>query len=190
MHKLISVLLVSILLNACSKPHTEKQSCPLQSSEMQETNYDGLSDEYKKLLDAAELVMKNSYNPYSKFAVGAALLAQDGTIISGSNFENAAYGSSVCAERAAILRANAMGYRNFKAIAIIAHGEKDVEAVVAPCGACRQVIYEVSELSDQVIDVIMSNTRKDHVTISTIEQLLPLAFGPKALGVDLKAYRH
>ncbi len=157
---------------------------------MQETNYDELSTEYKKLLDEAEAVMKKAYNPYSKFAVGAALLTPDGTIISGTNFENAAYGSTICAERAAILRANAMGYRNFKAIAVIARGEKEVESIVSPCGACRQVIYEVSELSDQPIDVIMSNTRKDHVTIATINQLLPLGFGPKALGVDLKAYRH
>jgi cytidine deaminase len=151
---------------------------------MRETNYDQLSDEQKELLNAAEAVMKNSYNPYSHFAVGAALLTPDGTIISGTNFENAAYGSSICAERAAILRANAMGYRNFKAIAVIAKGEQPVETIVSPCGACRQVIYEVSDLSDQTIEVIMSNTRKDHITIANINQLLPLGFGPKSLGMN------
>lgn len=182
MRRFISLLLVSFLFTSCSKP--QKHSCPVQSSQMQETNYDQLNEQQKKLLDAAEAVMQQSYNPYSHFAVGAALLAADGTIISGTNFENAAYGSSICAERAAILRANAMGYRNFQAIAIIARGEKPVEDIVSPCGACRQVIYEVSDLSDQVIDVIMSNTRKDHITIATINQLLPLGFGPKALGMN------
>ncbi len=190
MNKFIPLFLLCLFLGACSKPQAQNKPCPVQSSQMQETNYQGLSDEYKKLLDAAEAVMKDSYNPYSKFAVGAALLTSNGTIVSGTNFENAAYGSTICAERAAILRANAMGYRNFKAIAIIARGENPVESIVSPCGACRQVIYEVSELSDQVMDIVMSNTAKDHVTIATIDQLLPLGFGPKAMGLDLKAYRH
>ncbi len=148
---------------------------------MQETNYQALSNEYQKLLNEAEAAMKNSYNPYSKFAVGSALLTEDDQIISGTNFENAAYGSTICSERAAILRANSMGYRKFKAIAIIARGEHDAVDVVSPCGACRQVIYEVSDLSEEPITVIMSNTHKDKIIIASINQLLPLGFGPKNL---------
>lgn len=153
---------------------------------MRHAVYADLTEAQRKLIDAAEKVMKNSYNPYSKFFVGAAIQAEDETIISGTNFENAAYGSTICAERAAILRANAMGYRKFKAIAIIGRGESfDSKEVIAPCGACRQVIYEVSELSSQPIEVIMSNTKKDKIIIASINQLLPLAFGPKDLGVKI-----
>lgn len=158
-------------------------------TEMQETNYQELSPKYQELVDAAQEVLKNSYNPYSKFFVGAAVLAEDGTIISGTNFENAAYGSTICAERAAILRANSMGYRKLKAIAIIGRGQDfEMAEVISPCGSCRQVIYEVSELSNQPMDVLMSNTTKDKIVISSINQLLPMAFGPKDLGVDLAKY--
>ena len=157
---------------------------------MKELTYEELTETQKKLLDAAEKAMKNSYNPYSKFFVGAAILTKNDKIITGTNVENAAYGSTICAERAAILRANAMGYRVYKAIAIIAKGQDfDTEDVVGPCGSCRQVLYEFSQISEQNLEVIMSTTKKDKIVISSIEELLPLAFGPKDLGIDVKKYQ-
>lgn len=148
--------------------------------------YKDLSKEEQKLLEAAAKVMENSYNPYSHFHVGSALLAKDGSVITGTNFENAAYGSTICAERTAIFKANADGKRKFTTIAIIGRGHDfDVDEPVAPCGACRQVIFEASQISDENIKVIMSNTKKTKIYISTIQELLPLAFGPKDLGIEL-----
>lgn len=175
-HLLCLLLLFS---TACSKP--APHNCPMPA-EIQSTSYQELDTNYQSLVDAASEVLQNSYNPYSKFAVGAALLAEDGTIITGTNFENAAYGSTICAERAAILRANSMGYRKFKAIAVIGRGQDFMmPEPISPCGACRQVIYEISSLADQHMDVLMSNSSKNKIFISPITELLPLAFGPKDL---------
>lgn len=139
--------------------------------------YEDLKPKQKELLDAAEKAMANSYSPYSHFMVGAAVLTEDGTIIPGTNYENAAYGSSICAERVAIMAANARGYRKLKKIAIIGKGETDAP-LVSPCGSCRQVINESSDLSTHEIEVIMSNTQKTKIVIKGIKELLPLSFGP------------
>lgn len=142
------------------------------------------------MLNEAEKVMETAYNPYSNFYVGAAILSQDGKIITGSNVENAAYGSTVCAERAAILRANALGIRAFNKVAIIAKGQDfDMTEVTAPCGSCRQMLYESSQISEKNLEIIMSTSKKDKIIIATIEELLPLAFGPKDLGIDIKKYK-
>jgi len=157
---------------------------------MREINYKNLDKTQQKLLMAATIARERAYNPYSHFYVGAALLSQDGRMISGANVENAAYGSTICAERAAILRANAMKIRTFDKIAIIARGEGfDTTTVTAPCGSCRQMLFESSQLSEKNLEVIMATTRKDKIIIATIEELLPLAFGPKDLGIDIKKYQ-
>lgn len=158
---------------------------------MERTDYNGLNASQKRLLEAAEQAMETAYNPYSHFFVGAAFLADDDTIISASNMENAAYGSTICAERIALGKANSMGYRMLKKLAVIGRGEGfDAAEPVTPCGSCRQMIYEASEISGTDIEIIMSSTRKDRITISTIGELLPLPFGPKALGIDVEKYRH
>lgn len=157
---------------------------------MKNVNYERLTETQKKLLIEAEKAMKMAYNPYSHFSVGAALLTLDDTIITGSNVENAAYGSTICAERAALLRANAIGLRRYKSIAVIAKGDSfDSEEVCAPCGACRQMIYEAAQVSETDLEVIMANTKKSKIIISTITELLPLAFGPKDLGVDVQKFQ-
>lgn len=151
--------------------------------------YEKLTRKQKKLLDAAEEAMKNAYSPYSGFSVGAAVRTVDGTIITGANVENAVYGESVCAERAAILRANAMGHRMHEAMAIISKGRDfDTKTVNGPCGPCRQVLYEFSQLSGIDIEVMLSTTKKDRVLISTINELLPFPFGPKKLGIGVAKY--
>ena len=157
---------------------------------MQYTTYAKLTSTQQKLVDEAEKVMKEAYNPYSHFYVGATLLAKDGSIISGANVENAAYGSCICAERGALLRANAMGHRQFSSIAIITRGETfDVKEPSAPCGSCRQMINEAAQLSEKNIEIILSNTKKDKVIITSIEELLPLSFGPRDLKMDIKKYQ-
>jgi len=156
---------------------------------MQYLRLEDLSARNKGLLQAAENVMKHSYNPYSKFYVGAALRTIDGQVIAGTNYENAAYGSTICAERAALLRANSMGYRAYDSIAIIGKGETfKAEEPIAPCGSCRQMLFEASQIAGINLEVIMSNTDKSKIIISNINELLPLGFGPKDLGVDIKRY--
>ncbi len=154
------------------------------------TNYQNLTNTEKELLDQAEKAMETAYNPYSHFYVGAAILSQDGRIVTGSNVENAAYGSTICAERAAILRANALGIRNFDKIAVIARGENfDSTEATGPCGSCRQMLYESAQVAGKNLEVITSTTKKDKIILATIKELLPLAFGPLDLGVDVKKYR-
>ena len=99
-----------------------------------------------------------------------------------ANVENSAYGSSICAERSAIVSANAQGLKSASQIAIIIKSDKGpVNEPSAPCGACRQMLYELSQVSGVDIEIIMSNTDMSKIIISTINELLPLAFGPKDL---------
>jgi len=120
--------------------------------------------------------MTNSYCPYSKFSVGAAILAEDGKIFKGANFENAAFSETTHAERVAITKAYSEGYRKFKAIAIIGKGEGYEPEVVTPCGSCRQIIHEIAQISGNDIEVIMSSPDKKRIIIAKISELLPLGF--------------
>jgi len=158
---------------------------------MRRVKLEELTNTKRKLLDAAEKAMQNAYNPYSNFYVGAAILTQNGKIITGSNVENAAYGSTICAERMALGRANALGERMYDSIAIIARGESfDTKEITGPCGCCRQMLYEASQISGKDLEIILSTTKKDKIVTTTINELLPLAFGPVDLGVDIKKYQN
>jgi len=92
----------------------------------------------QRLMREAEAARRQSYSPYSRFAVGAALLTRDGRIVTGTNIENASYGLAVCAERVALWKAVSEGDREFVAIAIAA----EPGSAASPCGACRQVLHE------------------------------------------------
>jgi len=127
---------------------------------------------YKKLIKAACDVRKHAYCPYSRLKVGAAVFARSGAVYTGANVENASYGLTLCAERAAFAKAVAEGERKFKAIAVVFDDKKPG----VPCGACRQVIYEFG--SD--IEVIMAAADGTY-TVKKISDLLPLAFGPEHL---------
>ncbi len=120
------------------------------------------------LLAAAHEAREHAYAPYSKFAVGAALQAQDGHVITACNVENASYGLSMCAERNAVFAAVARGMRDFSAIAVA--GPAGV--LTSPCGACRQVLAEFNPN----MTVIFSTP--DGAQISTVSELLPHSFGP------------
>ena len=157
---------------------------------MKKITYKKLSESQRKLLDAAEKAMKLAYNPYSHFLVGAALLSKDGKIFTGSNVENAAYSTAICAERSAIVAANAKGIRLFDKIAIIAKGETfDTKNIISPCGVCRQMLYELTQISGKGMEVIMSSTKKDKIIIATIEELLPLGFGPMDMGINVDKFQ-
>ena len=122
--------------------------------------------EIQKLMDCAIKARENAYSPYSHFAVGAALLCEDGTIYEGCNIENASYGLTNCAERTAIFKAVSEGHIKFKALAVVA----DTEGPCAPCGACRQVMAEFK------IPLIIMGNLMGNIKIVTIEELLPFSF--------------
>jgi cytidine deaminase len=129
------------------------------------------------LIRAAFAAQKNAYAPYSHFLVGAALLAQDGTVYTGCNVECATFSPTNCAERTALFKAVSEGARCFTAIAVVGNRENgtDVDTLTTPCGVCRQMLYEFA--ADDLI-VIMARTETDYVE-TTLGQLLPAAFGPK-----------
>lgn len=122
----------------------------------------------EKLVARAKEAMKNAYAPYSKFQVGAALLAKDGRVFTGCNVENASYGATNCAERTAIFKAVSEGYREFDAIAIVASSGD----YASPCGICRQVLAEFMPDGK----VILDSKEKGMVTYF-VRELLPCSFG-------------
>ena len=149
---------------------------------MDSIHYDELAEYQQGLLDAAAGAMDRSYSPYSKFRVGAAILSDNNQTIIGANVENAAFSSTICAERAAIVSANAQGVRNFRAIAVIAKSENGpTKTPTAPCGECRQVLAEFATLAGHDIEVILSNTDKSNIVVTSVKALLPLGFGPDDL---------
>jgi cytidine deaminase len=124
------------------------------------------------LIRTARAAAKKAYAPYSKFPVGAAVLAGSGKIYAGCNVENASYGLCNCAERSAIFAAASAGERVIRAVAIYT----PTATPTAPCGACRQVINEFGPTA-LVVSVCDSAER----TEATLDQLLPAAFGPANL---------
>jgi cytidine deaminase len=125
--------------------------------------------DYSKLVEEAFIARENAYNPYSHFAVGACVLLKNGEYIHGCNIENAAYGSTMCAERNAIFQTYCKGYRkdDIVALAIVA----DCSPLVSPCGACRQVL---SELMNPETPIILGC--KEFYEITNIKELMPRAF--------------
>ena len=144
--------------------------------------YEELSEEYKRLVDEAKNATQNAYAPYSEFNVGAAVLLENGEMVSGTNQENAAYPSGLCAERVTMFYANSK-YPNVapKALAIATFAGGDfLDEPITPCGACRQVLLE-SEIRYGVdMDVLLYGTRGVYV-VKSVKALLPLAFDKGAL---------
>lgn len=125
-----------------------------------------------QLLRAARAAAARAYAPYSKFRVGAAVLTDAGEVFAGCNVENASYGLCNCAERTAIFSAIAAGQREIRCVAVYT----PTPAATAPCGACRQVIFEFGPKA-RVVSACDSDDRID----TTIDALLPRAFGPADL---------
>jgi cytidine deaminase len=146
---------------------------------------DQLSDEEMSLIKNATQAIASSYAPYSDFHVGAAVLLVDGTVVKGSNQENAAYPSGLCAERVAVFSASsAFPGKKIKAIAISAFSKHaDLNEPLAPCGACRQVITEYEHLYRSPIRVIMyGNSGKTRI-FKSAKDLLPYVFQSEHLGL-------
>lgn len=124
---------------------------------------------YEELMQKAKEVSEKSYSPYSRFPVGACVLAEDGSIYTGCNFENASFGLTICAERNAIGSAIADGKRKIKAVAIYSPNQQNC----VPCGACRQVMHEFCD-NDEDLDIILQND--NGLKIYNLAQLLPESF--------------
>ena len=129
----------------------------------------------RALYEVAVKMRERSYAPYSRFRVGAALLAKDGTVWTGCNIENASYGACNCAERTAFFKAVSEGEKHFSAIAI-AGGPEGAETLdfCPPCGICRQVM---EEFCGQDFRIILGNSAGE-LKVLTMAELLPYGFGP------------
>ena len=148
-----------------------------------------MTEQATQLVAAARDASRNAHAPYSRFAVGAAVLLDDGTVITGANFENASYGLSLCAETVAIATASAAGrLRDIVAIGVIggamdAEGRATGTSLVSPCGRCRQVINEAAQMGGRDLPVHCGAAQGDAVRSYRLSDLLPDAFGPADLGI-------
>lgn len=129
----------------------------------------------EKLIDTAIEQLKFSYTPYSNFKVGAALLTKSEKIYTGCNIENASYTPTNCAERTAFFKAVSEGVRDFQAICIVGGKDGKLTEYTAPCGVCRQVMMEFC--NPKTFQIILA-VDKERYEIYTLEELMPLGFGP------------
>jgi cytidine deaminase len=131
------------------------------------------SDQRQMLVQTAQEARRWAYAPYSHYAVGAALLTASGQVYDGVNVENAAYPTTICAERVAVFKAVSQGERDFVAVAVVTSNGG------TPCGSCRQVLAEFG--LDTV--VLVANEMGEVLLETTVRELLPGAFGPEKLNV-------
>ena len=130
------------------------------------------NEKYTSLVEKAIKAREKSYSPYSKFAVGAALLSSDGTVFTGANVENSSYTPTVCAERVAFFSAVHEGKRDFSAIAIVGgNAGEEISEFCPPCGVCRQVMGEFCEGD---FEIILSNGKE--IKVYTLNELFPSRF--------------
>lgn len=144
--------------------------------------FDELSNEDKELINAAKESTKNSYVPYSHFAVGAAARLANGTIVQGSNQENAAYPSGLCAERTTLFYANSQ-YPNqaVETLAVAAFNKGDfLESPISPCGGCRQVMLETQNRFKKPMRILLYG-KKEIYELNSVGDLLPLSFDASSM---------
>lgn len=130
--------------------------------------------DYQLLVNKAKEAKENAYAPYSNFKVGAAVLLKDEHVVCGVNVENAAYGSTMCAERNAVFQAYSQGYRkeDIAALAIVGEGKQ----LITPCGACRQVLLELLQPHTPII-----LGHESYYEVTNIKELLPRSFSKENL---------
>ncbi|MBT8427784.1 MAG: cytidine deaminase [Erythrobacter sp.] len=134
----------------------------------------------EELIAAARSAAENSYSPYSSFAVGSALRFADGSVVTGTNIENASYGLALCAETVAVSKAMADGVRGgLEAVAVTGPLDKGGDAPITPCGRCRQVLNELAQLGGT--DPLVLCVGPKEVRRTRLSELLPDAFGPASL---------
>ncbi|GAA4776190.1 cytidine deaminase [Stakelama sediminis] len=149
-------------------------------------------DRIEALIGAAREAARNAHAPYSRFAVGAALLMIDASIVTGANFENASYGLSLCAETVAVAAANVQGRLcDVVAVGIVGGGMAGTDIPgdmpIRPCGRCRQVLNEAAQMGGRDITVYCAGLEGDARETHTLSDLLPYAFGPGDLGFGAKS---
>jgi cytidine deaminase len=136
----------------------------------------------KQLLDMAIRASERAYAPYSSFKVGTAILLEGGIIATGSNQENAAYPSGLCAERVAVFSASAeYPNRIIEKIAVVSKEKNGQLRPVTPCGACRQVLYEYEVKQEQPIGMILVGENQTLMEFKDMQSLLPFGFGKDQL---------
>lgn len=147
-----------------------RYTCTLAEMSLQE-----IAEADKQLILKAEEALHSAYAPYSAFKVGAAILLSNGMVVCGSNQENAAYPSGLCAERVAVYAAGAQ-CPGEKILAIAVTTSADLVDPVAPCGACRQALIEYEIRQTSHIRLLLSNPSRKIYISESIENLLPLVF--------------
>lgn len=138
---------------------------------LQPSSWNSLSEEQKELVEQAFSARKNAYAPYSNYQVGVALKTVNGQVFTGANVENASYGLTVCAERAAVFKSVSEGQVDIKMMALVTRDGG------MPCGACRQVIREFNPNAQ----IIVTDAARKKVSIVSLKELLPESFGPHNL---------
>lgn len=126
------------------------------------------------LIEKAFGMLDFAYVPYSRYTVGAALLAKNGNIYTGCNIENVTFGATNCAERTAVFKAVSEGVKDFKAIAVVGGPQKKITGWCTPCGICRQVLRE---FCDKDFIFILAKSKSEY-KIMTMDEILPESFKP------------
>ena len=145
--------------------------------------YEELTEQDRQLIEAAKLATEHSYAPYSRFHVGAAALLADGTVVTGTNQENAAYSSGLCAERTTLFYAGS-SHPNTPVVALAIAAYTDgafTPKPIAPCGACRQVMLETESRYGKPMKVLLYGERECYV-FESAKDLLPVCFTSENLG--------
>ncbi len=146
------------------------------SCKLQEFQVEQLSDAWQNLVERADAARSGSHSPYSNFQVGAALLLDTGEVIIGSNQENAAYPSGLCAERTALFWAGA-NFPSQKILALAVTVPNRAEHIPFPCGSCLQVISEYQHQQDSPINILLKHPQSQQVYLANgVQNLLPFAF--------------
>lgn len=155
---------------------------------MKKILFNKLSKQDQNLVNEAEKILKNAYDPYSQFYVGCSLLTKKGNIYRGVNINTCAYGG-ICAERSAISQMVTAGEYNIKKIAIISKSDYfKVKIHSGPCGICRQLLWEFAELTKEDIKILVSDSDKNKILITSIKKIHPLGFGPRLCFGKYKKY--
>ena len=123
--------------------------------------------DWPQLIEAATHARSKAFAPYSKFLVGAALLAEDGSLVTGCNVESASYGLTICAERVALVKGISEGQRSYSRVVVMT----DVLMLTPPCGACRQLLWEFAPNAEVMLANLAGDTR-----LHTMRELLPHGF--------------
>ncbi|MGN0707005.1 MAG: cytidine deaminase [Faecalibacterium sp.] len=141
------------------------------------------TEQKQELIRTAQAAREKAVAPYSNFLVGAALLAENGTVYTGCNIENAAFTPTSCAERTALFKAVSEGVTRFTDIAVVGSRRGEINTLVTgPCGVCRQALYE---FCGPELNVIMAKTPEDYIERS-LGELLPFGFGSVNVAGDIE----